>query len=210
MHDVDADEASKSKQSGDFGLGCLGHPDQQVGNEGGGIFAFISGSSFVYMDLRGFGEGVYGWLFGLNAIGMIVAIQVNRWLFGRLPAGTILNGVFLLFLVLSCLLMATADRLPLFALVAMQFICLGCVPVIGANTVAIAMEATGAHRGSGSVILGITQFALASLASAGVGLLHDGTALPMTGIIFACALAAALIWFLGERRREGEPAPRVD
>ncbi|SCM79205.1 putative multidrug resistance transporter, Bcr/CflA family [uncultured Pleomorphomonas sp.] len=175
----------------------------------GSSFAFISGSSFVYMDLHGVGEGVYGWLFGLNAVGMIVAIQINRWLLGRLSAGTILNSVFLLFLGLSCLLMATADRLPLFALVAMLFVCLGCVPVIGANTVAIAMEATGAHRGSGSAILGITQFAMASLTSAGVGLLHDGTALPMTGIIFACALAATLIWFLGGRWREAKSASTV-
>ncbi len=173
----------------------------------GSSFAFISGSSFIYMDLHGVGESAYGWLFGLNAVGMIIAVQINRWLLGRLSATTILNGVFLLFVVLAGLLMATADSLPLFALVAMLFVCLGCVPVIGANTVAIAMEATGMHRGSGSAILGITQFAIASLTSAGVGFLHNGTALPMTGIIFLCALATALVWFVGGRRREVPPRP---
>ena len=176
----------------------------------GSSFAFISGSSFVYMDLHGVGEGTYGWLFGLNAVGMIIAVQINRWLLSRLSATTILNGVFLLFVVLAGLLMATADSLPLFALVAMLFVCLGCVPVIGANTVAIAMEATGMHRGSGSAILGITQFAIASLTSAGVGFLHNGTALPMTGIIFLCALATALVWFLGGRRREVDPGPMTE
>lgn len=58
------------------------------------------------------------------------------------------------------------------------------------------------ERGSGSAIIGVRQFATASLVSAGVGLLHNGTALPMTGAILVCVAAAGLVWLA--RARSGQ------
>lgn len=50
-----------------------------------GMFAYIAGSPFVFIDLYGVPAQDYGWLFGLNALGFVVAAQVN----GRLlPAGS--------------------------------------------------------------------------------------------------------------------------
>lgn len=164
-------------------------------------FAFITGSPFVYMQLYGVSESHYGWLFGLNAFGMIVAIQINRILLKRFSATAILDGAFVVFAVAAGVLMVFGEVASLPVLVALLFVCLANGPLIGANTVAIAMESSGAYRGGGSAILGVLQFALASLTSAGVGLLHDGSVLPMTGIIFVCALLAALLWFFGGTRR---------
>lgn len=36
----------------------------------------------------------------------------------------------------------------------------------------------------------------------GVGLLHDGMALPMTGTILTCAAAAGFVWLAGSRSRQ--------
>jgi len=44
--------------------------------------------------------------------------------------------------------------------------------------------------GSASALLGSVQFAIAALASAAVGILHDGTAVPMAAVITVCGLLA--------------------
>ena len=64
---------------------------------------------------------------------------------------------------------------------------------------AIAMSRAGNHRGTASSVMGVTQFAVAGLASAAVGLLHDGTVYPMVGIILAGGVLASLAYFTGRR-----------
>jgi MFS transporter, DHA1 family, multidrug resistance protein len=48
-----------------------------------GLFAYISGSPFVFIEVFGVPAQHYGWLFGLNALGLIVASQINRRLLSR-------------------------------------------------------------------------------------------------------------------------------
>jgi hypothetical protein len=47
------------------------------------MFAYISGSPFVFIELNGVPPERYGLLFGINAIGLIAASQLNRWLLER-------------------------------------------------------------------------------------------------------------------------------
>ena len=48
-----------------------------------GLLAYISGSPFVFIELFDVPPERYGFFFGINAIGIIAASQVNRWLVGR-------------------------------------------------------------------------------------------------------------------------------
>src|SRR5260370_37516830 len=48
-----------------------------------GMFVYIFGSPFVFMEIHGVRPDHYGWLFGLNALGLIVASQLNRALLRR-------------------------------------------------------------------------------------------------------------------------------
>jgi DHA1 family bicyclomycin/chloramphenicol resistance-like MFS transporter len=49
------------------------------------LFAFITGSPFVYMVLHGVSQQTYGWLFGFNALSLTIGAQVNRLLLKRFP-----------------------------------------------------------------------------------------------------------------------------
>ena len=51
-----------------------------------GLFAYISGSSFVYIELFHVPPERFGLYFGANAIGLMIASQVNRYLAGRVHA----------------------------------------------------------------------------------------------------------------------------
>src|SRR2546430_4056851 len=61
---------------------------------GGGLvfaamFAYISASSFVMQDVYGVSREVFGILFGVNALGIVLASQLNGWLLGRFGLGTL-------------------------------------------------------------------------------------------------------------------------
>lgn len=163
------------------------------------IFAFITGSSFVYMHLHGVSQQHYGWLFGLNAFGMIVASQVNRLLLRWFSARRVMVGALVFNVTMGVVLVSTAADAPLPLLVALLMLCLSTGPLIGANSMAIAMSQIATHRGTASSVLGVMQFAVASCASAAVGLLHNGTVYPMVGIILAGGMLASLAYFMGRR-----------
>src|SRR6266581_3011517 len=60
---------------------------------GGGLvfaamFAYISGSSFVTQEIYGVSPQVFGLIFGVNALGIVLASQVNSALLGRVAPGT--------------------------------------------------------------------------------------------------------------------------
>lgn len=157
-----------------------------------GMFAYIAGSPGVFIDLHHVPAQYYGWLFGSNALGMIVASQINRRLLRRLPASRVLwraNGFNAGMGVLLGALVATGTGgfagilLPLFLYIA-------SLGFITPNSNALALAHQGARAGSASGLLGTLHFAMAALAALAVGALYDGTALPMAGVIATCGVAA--------------------
>ena len=157
---------------------------------GGGLFAFISGSSFVFMEIYGLSPQHYGWLFGLNASGMIVAAQANRFLLRRFSPTRILGGALCFEIAAIALALAATASGSLVLFLVPLLSGLATIPLVGANATAIAMVNSGKHAGSASAIIGVVQFGMAGAVSALVGALHDGTALPMVGGILCCALLA--------------------
>jgi MFS transporter, DHA1 family, multidrug resistance protein len=161
------------------------------------MFAFISGSPFVFIDLHHISPQHYSWLFGLNALGMTVASQINRHLLARHTPAVLYRAALCINIAAGAALFAASGSSSIWLLVVPLFVCLATVPAIGANATAIAMTHCGDFAGSASALVGVLQFAIAGLVSALIALLHNGTALPMTGVILACGLTAALIALVG-------------
>jgi DHA1 family bicyclomycin/chloramphenicol resistance-like MFS transporter len=57
----------------------------------------------------------------------------------------------------------------------------------------MAMAPFGRQAGSASALLGALQFAIGAAAGTLVGVLDNGTALPMVGIIACCGVAAYVV-----------------
>ncbi len=159
------------------------------------MFAYISGSPFVFIELNGVAPERFGFLFGANAIGLIAAAQVNRWLLTRYHGLQILNAA-LTFTAASGLLLffITATGLGGFpAMLVVLFCCIASTGLVGPNATAAAMAPHAQHAGSAAALLGATQFILGAAAGSLVGLFHNGTALPMAGVIALCAAGSFLI-----------------
>jgi DHA1 family bicyclomycin/chloramphenicol resistance-like MFS transporter len=163
-----------------------------------GMFAYIAGSPYVFMEIYGVLPENYGWIFGTNAAGLIAASQVNGWLVMRMKRERIfvaalsvgaLAGAALLAAGLTGIGGLAGILVPLFVFIAG----LGFVLPVSA---ALAMAPHGRNAGAASALLGVLQFVLGAVSGSLVGALHDGTARPMTAIIAACGVGALVVQFL--------------
>ena len=157
-----------------------------------GMFAYIAGSPFVFIKLYGVPAEHYGWLFGANAAGFILVAQVNaRLLAKRGPAFLLARAVWL-YLGAGLALLGVAALRPtaLWPLLVPLFTCIASLGCIIPNASACAMSGQGARAGSASALMGCVQFSVAAGAAALVGLLHDGSAVPMALVICLCGVLA--------------------
>lgn len=173
-----------------------------------GMFAYIAGSPFVFIKLYGVPAEHYGWLFGTNAAGFILVAQVNaRLLAKRGPAFLLARAVWL-YLVAGLVLLGVAALRPaqLWPLLVPLFICIASLGCIIPNASACAMSGQGARAGSASALMGCVQFSVAAGAAALVGLLHDGSAVPMALVISLCGALAVSVALLTRRLQAKAPA----
>lgn len=173
-----------------------------------GMFAYIAGSPFVFIKLYGVPAEHYGWLFGTNAAGFILVAQVNaRLLAKRGPAFLLARAVWL-YLAAGLVLLGVAAMHPtqLWPLLVPLFVCISSLGCIIPNASACAMSGQGARAGSASALMGCLQFSVAAGAAALVGLLHDGSAVPMALVISLCGALVVSVALLTRRLSAKAPA----
>ncbi len=161
-----------------------------------GMFAYITGSPFVFIELFKIPAENYGWIFGSNAFGLIAASQINVRLLKKTSPETILKYSFgILALASVSLVLATVAGLGFWGLVVPLFIYISTLGITLPNTAAAALSAEGARAGSASAFLGTMQFTLAALSSAAVSGLDNGTAMPMSATMAICGLLALVMFY---------------
>ena len=157
-----------------------------------GLFAYITGSPHVFIELYGVPAWAYGWLFGLNALGLIASSQINRRLLLRHSTDAILRCANRTTAVLGLALLAVAASgwggLPMLLIPLFGY--LASLGFTAPNAMAEALAHQGARAGSASALIGALQFGIATLSSALVGLLGGDSALSMSAVIAGCGLLA--------------------
>jgi DHA1 family bicyclomycin/chloramphenicol resistance-like MFS transporter len=168
-----------------------------------GLFAYITGSPLVFMQIHGVSPQAYGLLFGLNALGIVGGAQVNVRLLRYFTARAILRVGVLVELAAGLVLVAVAASGAggLVAIMIPLFIVIASLGFVVGNTVAAAMAAIDADRGAASALIGVIQFGLAALVSGLLGALQDQTALPMALVIAGGAAAAVVFSRLAGRAK---------
>lgn len=160
----------------------------------GSMMSYISASPFVGQIVLGMSPILYSLAFAAGAAAMIVANSINASLAGRVPAqrmmliGSALSltaGIALTALTLTGALSPALFIVCAFALT-------GGTGLTMSNASALALSLAEGSRGSGSALLGASQFAVGGLASPLVGAWGEHTALPMAlFVLTASALACA-------------------
>lgn len=175
-----------------------------------GMFAYISGSPFVIIELYGVAPEHYGWLFGINALGFVLASQVNARLARRYRPQAVLLGGIIAQTIAGVLLVieSVSGAAGLYGIAVPLFVYVTCIGFVMSNATALAMAPFAAFAGAASALLGTMQFGLAAVSSTVVGAIHDDSALPMASVIAGCGLLSLTLYRgLVARRGEAEATP---
>jgi MFS transporter, DHA1 family, multidrug resistance protein len=166
-------------------------------------YAF-SGSPFVFMKIFMLSEQEYGGIFGLIAAGLIGCSQLNNVLLKKYNSQQIIKTTLLVQSAIGLLLFigSAFGWLNLYSTVFLIFLFLSCQGFSFPNSAALSLAPFKKEAGSASALMGALQMGFGAIASALVGLVNNGTTLPMLGIMAGCALAGLIILGIGRKRIE--------
>ena len=169
-----------------------------------GMFAYIGGSSPVFIQHFGFSPAQYGMLFGCSAAMFILSSQLNPHLILRFGAARVLRAALAMFMAAGLTLVALsfAGAGGPAGIVVPVMLSMGSMGLVMPNAAVGALSRHAAHAGSASALMGTIQFTLAALSGIMVGVLTDGTPRPMAAMVLAGAIGA----FAADRLR---PRPAV-
>jgi DHA1 family bicyclomycin/chloramphenicol resistance-like MFS transporter len=160
-----------------------------------GMFAYIAGSPFVFMQKFGFSDTQYAWAFALNACGLITGSQLNRIALNKFNIDTV--SKFAATSLFTCgLVLFTATAMGFenaYFTLCFTFLFLLFLGSLNPNTQALALNPFGHAAGRCSALLGSIQMTAAAFASWLVSFLHNGSLTIMPLVMVGCAFIAATI-----------------
>ena len=173
-----------------------------------GIFAFISGSSYVLQEVVGLGPIGFGLCFAGVVIGYIIGTVVAGRLSRRLGidrliavgAGIgVVGGVLLLTLALATAAHGAISGALL--IVGPMLVFMIGVGLVLPNSIAGAIGPFPRAAGAASALLGFTQMTVAAAVGIAVAALYDGSSVPMTATIASVAVGVLSAFILLVRER---------
>lgn len=158
-----------------------------------GMFAYITGSPFVFIELFGIPAEYFGWLFGSNALGMIALSQINARVVRTVDPTRLLRICLSVTAAFSLLLIvAGVFDLGFWGVAIPIFLYVASLGMILPNATAGALSEQSANAGAASALIGSLQYGLAAIASSLVSYFNNGTSLAMTALVGTCGIAAFL------------------
>lgn len=176
-----------------------------AGLASGVVFTYISNSPFVFIELYGIEPDHFGYVYGVIVAGLLVGNFVNSRVVMRARVYRLVTFAHGLRLVaataLFCLVYAET-RGVLAGMVVLLVPAVGASSLITPNITADMLHRFPDISGTASAVLGVFTFGTGALAGSLAGLLHDGSAMPMAGmmLVFAAGSAAAY-WIIARPAR---------
>ena len=164
------------------------------------LFGFVAGASFVFQLQYGLTQSQFGLMFGVSAVWLIAATQLNARLLRRYEPHQVLvtasvfatvSGAVMFGLAVFGVTSIVAVALPLWAVLFFAGLMLPNAP-------AVALSQHGETAGTAAALLGAVQFGVGALVSPVVGLLGNN-ALAMATVIAGGLLLAMLVLVLMAR-----------
>jgi DHA1 family bicyclomycin/chloramphenicol resistance-like MFS transporter len=171
----------------------------------GVTFAYVATSAFILQSMNGLSPIMYSLDFAANAVGLALATLLAARLAGRVATRTVITvglavtGAAGVLLLVGALWWGT----PLIVAVVAFFLLMSAQGLIGPNAGALASAKVPEHPGTGSAVLGFSQWCMAGVVAPIAGLGGEHTAIPMALIILVLvgASVAALFGLTREEPR---------
>jgi DHA1 family bicyclomycin/chloramphenicol resistance-like MFS transporter len=159
-----------------------------------GMFAYIGGSSPVFIEGLGLSTAQYALVFSLCAAGFIAASQVNARVLPRFGMFRVIRVATRLYWGAAAVLAAVAfsGHASAPALVGPIFVSMTCMGFVMPNTTVSALSRHAAHAASASALMGTLQFMMGAVSGVVIGLLTDGTPRGMAALMLLGASGAVI------------------
>jgi DHA1 family bicyclomycin/chloramphenicol resistance-like MFS transporter len=162
-------------------------------------FAYIAGSADVFINLYHVSEQEYGWIFAFIAFFIIGSTQLNHLLLKRFRSGQIIKATLVYQTVIGIVLLTGTyflwfGKIELIILIALFLAGHG---LTNPNANALSLAPFSKHTGSAASLSGSFRMAMGGLVSALVSVFHNGTAMPMVGIMVGCILTGLMLLLMG-------------
>ncbi|MGO3151238.1 MAG: multidrug effflux MFS transporter [Galactobacter sp.] len=165
------------------------------------MMAYISASPFMFQDLMGLSTIAYGIVFGVNALGLLIATAIGTQLSYKLSV----RALFLIGLagnligILAFTVMVLTGMQSLWLEIPL-FIALGSLGLVLGNATGLALaHVSRAASGSGSALMGLLQFGLAGVVAPLVSPGESGSLLPLALVMLVASVVANAAGHLGPR-----------
>lgn len=168
-----------------------------------GMFSFLSGSPYVYIEYFGVPTQHYGWLFGLNVLLMMVVTFANSKLVRGIGSEHMLrHGLMILPVAGIVLVVCSLTGFGgLWGVVIPVMFYVGHISLVGANAMTGLLSHFSQAAGTAAALAGTLRFGIGALAGALVNLVPPTSPLPMALNIAGCGiLASASYWLLTARK----------
>lgn len=171
-----------------------------------GMFAYLTVSSFVFIDYFGLTPQQYAWVFSLNIIGVMALVILNARLVTVMGTQTMLNYFALMcaFFGLVLLFSGFTGLGGMWLLIVGILGFISCTGVLGANCIASLMKLYPDNAGAATGLAVATQFGLGALMSLLISNLYDGTDFYLSLVVGLCGVGSLLALFL--TRKSTKPA----
>jgi DHA1 family bicyclomycin/chloramphenicol resistance-like MFS transporter len=167
------------------------------------FFTYLSNAADLIIRQYGVSPAHFGWVFGVNAVGVIGGSQVNRYLLRRLTYDQVLTratlaaaGLGVLFVI--AVFTGFGERWTVLPLL---FGLLSTYGFTQGNAMAGALNSDPARAGASSSLLGGSSFATGAAAATLSATLADGTPRPLALIMCSAqVLSVVALWLLARKR----------
>jgi DHA1 family bicyclomycin/chloramphenicol resistance-like MFS transporter len=161
----------------------------------GGLFAYVSGSAFVFIEIFKLDQRMFGLLFALNAVGIALGALVTGRLSG-IPAKQMITAGLAVGLITSGALVLLTVVHAITPLSAMPFLMLNTfsIGMVTPNVVHGTMEPVPEIAGVASSLFGSARMLAGAISTEVVAFCYNGTPLAMTGAMLLFAAAAFVYW----------------
>ncbi len=167
----------------------------------GGLYAYVGGSPYVFMEIFKVSEAQFGLIFSFIAAGLIGATQVNNILLKYYSSEHIIKIVTccqsIIGIAFVCLTLMGWSNL--FLTIVLVFLFLACQGFIFPNATALALAPLGHNAGNASALIGAIQLGIGACAAALISVLQNRTELPMAGVMACCAITAFTVFMLARK-----------
>jgi len=166
-----------------------------------GLYAYISGSPYVFMEIFNVNEKQYGLIFSVIAMGVIGSAQVNNFALRKYSSEQVIKIATLCQSIVGIVLavMSYFDWCDLYSTIFLIFLFLGGQGFIFPNASALSLAPFPHTAGSASALMGAIQMGIGAGVSALVSVLQNGTRVPMAVVMACCATTAFASFFLGRK-----------